>query len=91
MGVVDDLGNLRPLERRVRRLAAAGVGPGEIGRRFKRSGENIERVLETSSRFYVVDSGRVVLEGGSESGALANVTKIVLGSDRQREATLDQV
>jgi len=53
--------------------------------------QNIERVLETSSRFYVVDSGRVVLEGGSESGALANVTKIVLGSDRQREATLDQV
>ena len=48
MGVVDDLGNLRPLERRVRRLAAAGVGPGEIGRRFKRSGENIERVLDFS-------------------------------------------
>src|SRR4051794_13128678 len=53
--------------------------------------QNIERVLETSTRFYVVDSGRVVLEGGSEPGALANVTKIVLGSDRQREATLDQV
>ena len=53
--------------------------------------QNIERVLETSSRFYVVDSGRVVLEGGSEAGALENVTKIVLGSDRQREATLDQV
>ena len=53
--------------------------------------QNIERVLETSSRFYVVDSGRVVLEGTSESGALENVTKIVLGSDRQREATLDQV
>jgi hypothetical protein len=42
---VDDLGNLRPLERRVRRLAAAGVVPGEIGRRFKRSGDHIERVL----------------------------------------------
>jgi branched-chain amino acid transport system ATP-binding protein len=53
--------------------------------------QNIERVLETSSRFYVVDSGRVVLEGGAEAGALENVTKIVLGSDRQREATLDQV
>jgi DNA-binding CsgD family transcriptional regulator len=43
--VVDDLENLRPLERRVSRLAAAGVVSGEIGRRFKRSGDNIERVL----------------------------------------------
>ena len=42
---MDDLGNLRPLERRVSRLAVAGVVPGEIGRRFKRSGDYIERVL----------------------------------------------
>lgn len=44
-----DLANLRPLERRVSRLAAAGVGPGEIGRRFNRSADNIERVLALAS------------------------------------------
>ena len=43
-----DLANLRPLERRVRRLAAAGVVPDEIGRRFKRSGTYIEQVLVLS-------------------------------------------
>ena len=42
---MDDLGNLRPLERRVSRLTAAGVVPGEIGRRFHRSDKHIERVL----------------------------------------------
>jgi DNA-binding CsgD family transcriptional regulator len=42
---MDDLVNLRPLERRVSRLSAAGVVPSEIGRRFKRSGDYIERVL----------------------------------------------
>ena len=42
---MDDLVNLRPLERRVSRLSAAGVAPSEIGRRFKRSSEYIERVL----------------------------------------------
>lgn len=43
--VMDDLAHLRPLERRMTRLAAAGVGPREIGRRFHRSGTHIERVL----------------------------------------------
>jgi DNA-binding CsgD family transcriptional regulator len=47
--IVDDLANLRPLERRVSRLAADGVVPGEIGRRFNRSGEHIERVLVLAS------------------------------------------
>ena len=42
---MDDFANLRPLERRVSRLAATGMVPEEIGRRFHRSGEFIERVL----------------------------------------------
>lgn len=46
---MDDLANLRPLERRVSRLAEAGVVPGEIGRRFNRSGDHIERVLVLAS------------------------------------------
>jgi DNA-binding CsgD family transcriptional regulator len=41
--------SLRPLERRVSRLAADGVVPAEIGRRFNRSEEFVERVLELAS------------------------------------------
>jgi DNA-binding CsgD family transcriptional regulator len=44
-----DLAHLRPIERRVTRLAEDGVVPDEIGRRFNRSGEFIERVLEFAS------------------------------------------
>jgi DNA-binding CsgD family transcriptional regulator len=44
-----DLANLRPLERRISRLAAEGVVPDEIGRRFNRSGDFIERVLVFAS------------------------------------------
>ena len=37
--------DLRPLERRVRRLAAAGLDRAEIGRRLGRSPEHVGRVL----------------------------------------------
>ena len=40
---------LRPLERRVRRLAADGLGAPEIANRFQRSPEFIERVLVLSA------------------------------------------
>ena len=42
---VTEFSHLRPLERRVCRLAESGVVPDEIGRRFKRSGTHIEQVL----------------------------------------------
>jgi hypothetical protein len=37
--------DLRPLERRVSKLAADGMVPAEIGRRFNRSEQFVERVL----------------------------------------------
>ena len=40
-----DLAELRPLERRFSKLAADGVLPAEIGRRFNRSEDFVERVL----------------------------------------------
>jgi DNA-binding CsgD family transcriptional regulator len=46
---MDDLAHLRPLERRVTRLAADGIVPEEIGRRFNRSGDFVERVLALAS------------------------------------------
>jgi DNA-binding CsgD family transcriptional regulator len=36
--------HLRPLERRIRRLTAEGVSNEEIGRRFRRSPEFVQRV-----------------------------------------------
>jgi DNA-binding CsgD family transcriptional regulator len=42
---MDDLADLRPLERRVTKLAADGMVPAEIGRRFHRSETFVERVL----------------------------------------------
>jgi len=37
--------DLRPLERRVTKLASDGMVPAEIGRRFNRSEQFVERVL----------------------------------------------
>lgn len=38
--------HLRPLERRVLKLAGEGLAPEEIGDRFRRSGAHIRRVLD---------------------------------------------
>lgn len=38
--------NLRPLERRILRLVEQGLDPREIGRRFRRSPEFVERVVD---------------------------------------------
>jgi DNA-binding CsgD family transcriptional regulator len=46
---MDEFAKLRPVERRMTRLAAEGVVPDEIGRRFNRSGDFVERVLEFAS------------------------------------------
>ena len=47
--VVAALADLRPIERRISKLAAAGVTPADIGRRFNRSEDYVERVLELAS------------------------------------------
>ncbi len=65
-------------------LAAEGIGLLIVD-------QNIERVLESTRRYYVVDSGRVVLDGPCHSGALDQVVRIVLGSERQREEILDRL
>ncbi|MCU1428749.1 MAG: hypothetical protein JWL83_2749 [Actinomycetia bacterium] len=43
---INDATGLRPVERRMLRLAADGLDATEIGARFKRSPEHVERVLE---------------------------------------------
>jgi branched-chain amino acid transport system ATP-binding protein len=42
--------------------------------------QNIERVLELGSRYYVMDGGGVVLEGPCHSSAIHRVTEIVIGT-----------
>jgi DNA-binding CsgD family transcriptional regulator len=42
--------HLRPVERRMMRLAESGIVPAEIGRRFNRSEEFVERVLQMADR-----------------------------------------
>ncbi len=37
---------LRPLERRILRLKEEGLDPDEIGRRFKRSADHVQRIIE---------------------------------------------
>jgi branched-chain amino acid transport system ATP-binding protein len=44
--------------------------------------QNIERVLELGSRYYVMDGGAMVLEGPCHSSAIHQVTEIVIGAAR---------
>jgi len=40
---------LRPIERRITSLAASGLTPAETGRRFRRSGDYVQRVLQLAN------------------------------------------
>jgi DNA-binding CsgD family transcriptional regulator len=42
--------HLRPIERRIRRLVAAGVDPAEVAWRFRRSRRSVSQILVLSSR-----------------------------------------
>lgn len=52
---------LRPLERRMRRLAADGCSDAEIASRFRRSPEHVRRVLAMSE----LDGRQAVADDGS--------------------------
>jgi DNA-binding CsgD family transcriptional regulator len=43
------MAQLRPIERRMTRLAASGLSVAETGRRFRRSDDYVERVLQLAS------------------------------------------
>ena len=48
--VVASEAHLRPIERRMRRLVAAGVDPAEVAWRFRRSPRSVSQILVLSSR-----------------------------------------
>ena len=48
--VETDEAHLRPIERRIRRLVAAGVDPDEVAWRFRRSRRSVSQILALSSR-----------------------------------------
>ena len=48
--VVDSDAHLRPIERRIRRLVAAGVDPAEVAWRFRRSRRSVSQILALGSR-----------------------------------------
>ena len=48
-------GNLRPIERVVRRLVENGVDPAEVAWRLRRSPRSIKQILELSGRAHRVD------------------------------------
>src|ERR1017187_4297925 len=48
--VVASEAHLRPIERRIRRLVAAGVDPAEVAWRFRRSRRSVSQILALSSR-----------------------------------------
>jgi branched-chain amino acid transport system ATP-binding protein len=56
-------------------LAAEGMGLLVVD-------QNIERVLELGSRYYVMEGGNMVLEGQCDTSAIHLVTEIVIGAAR---------
>jgi DNA-binding CsgD family transcriptional regulator len=48
--VVASEAHLRPIERRIRRLVAAGVDPAEVAWRFRRNRRSVSQILALSSR-----------------------------------------
>jgi hypothetical protein len=76
---------LRPIERRMMRLADDGVTRAEIGRRFRRSPEYVDRVLELAHL-----PGRAASDHDGHDGALRPLERCVLGW-RDRGASLDEI